>query len=544
MSGKLNKYYNRGKVERINEIILCVILLMLCIIPIVNHVYKSTNYSPIFTLVTQYASGQKMEIFNFYKTFLLYLGTFIVFILFLYKILFLKEDLKNKKLNIMLLILTIGIIISPLVSKYKDIALFGNTERYEGAIAWFCYVIIFFILYNTKIKEKYFSLFYFGLFPFLFINLFLGLANFFGYNVLSSNILNIVLGGKALSGTYWTTLTHFNYMSGIASVIFSISLTYLLIEKNNKKKIGALIGNIVSFILILVSNSISGFLTSIVVLPIILLAVYSLTDKKDKKTFFVWFLSVFVLDAIIYFLLNGYNNNVYKETFSVFADINNISPIILPVIVICFIIFIFIIKYSNKKKLFNIITIVIVGSITVGSLFFSMSLNKQNSILETNPDANITKIEDSAVFKSVNSMSTDRLNIWTKAIGYINDKPILGHGFDTFPYEIISKDKDGATSSYGEIIDKPHNWYISVTYGSGLVGLVGLVGIIICLLKGAFYKFADKINDKYLYIFIFGLLAYAIQAVFNDSLVGNSVIFWVIGGISANRIFNTDIEEV
>ena len=94
-------------------------------------------------------------------------------------------------------------------------------------------------------------------------------------------------------------------------------------------------------------------------------------------------------------------------------------------------------------------------------------------------------------------MSTDRLNIWTKVMNFINERPILGNGFDTFPYKFISTDKNGALSTYGEVIDKPHSWYMSVAYGSGIIGIIGLVGIIIYLTKEVFYSCVDKNNDKF-----------------------------------------------
>lgn len=529
----LDKYYNRGKIEQIDKIILFILLFMMCIIPIITHEYTSTNYSPIFTL-TLYSSGERVEIFNFYKTMMLYLGTVVVFGLFMYKILILKEELIQRKINIILFILAIGVILSAIFSDYKDIALFGNPDRFEGALAWFCYIVIFFVLYNIKINIKDFKLFYLGLFPFLIINLFLGLAQFFGVNVLESKILNFLIGGGNLSGTFWTTLYHFNLMSGIASVIFSASLVYMLFEKDIKKKIIALVGSVVSFTIVIISNSVSGFLTSIFLFPIILVLAWRFVDKKRLC---IWTSIMLIINFIIYTILNKYNPNVYQETFSVFGKLNQVSVLILPMLIIIFILLIIMMKFINKKKFFNFIMICSVVIISVGLLFFSYRLNKENSILENNPNANIVRVEDSKVFQSINSMSTDRLNIWTKVMHFINENPIWGNGFDTFPYKFISTDKNGALSTYGEVIDKPHNWYMSVAYGSGIVGLIGLLGVIICLIKEAFYNCVDKNNEKFIYIFFIGFLAYAIQGVFNDSIAGTSIISWVFAGLCANKMF-------
>ncbi|MCC0655738.1 O-antigen ligase family protein [Clostridioides sp. ES-S-0123-01] len=534
----LDKYYNRGKIEQVDKIILFILLFMMCIIPIITHGYTSTNYSPIFTL-TLYSSGERVEIFNFYKTTILYLGTVVVFGLFMYKILILKEELIQRKISIILFILAIGVILSVIFSDYKDIALFGNPDRFEGALAWFCYIVIFFVLYNIKINIRDFKLFYLGLFPFLIVNLFLGLAQFFGVNVLESKILTFIIGGGNLSGTFWTTLYHFNLMSGIASVIFSASLVYMLFEKDIKKKIIPLIGSIISFIIVLVSNSISGFLASILLFPIILVLAWRFVDKKELC---IWTIIMVVINFIIYTILDKYNPNVYQETFSIFGKLNQVSVLILPMLIISFILLIVIMKFVNKKKFFNFVMIFSVLIVSIGLLFFSDRLNKENSILENNPSSNIVKIEDSKVFQAVNGMSTDRLNIWTKVMHFINENPIFGNGFDTFPYKFISTDKNGALSTYGEVIDKPHSWYMSVAYGSGVIGLLGLIGVILYLIKQSFYRCVDKNNDKFLYIFFIGFLAYVIQGFFNDSLAGTSIICWVFAGLTVNRIFERKSE--
>lgn len=534
----LDKYYNRGKIEQIDKIILFILLAMMCIIPMIVHSYNSTNYSPIFTL-SIYSSGQRIEIFNFYKTAVLYLGTAIVFLLFMYKILFLKEALKNRKINILLLILTIGVIFSVIISDYKDIALFGNIDRFEGALAWFCYIIIFFVLYNIKIDVKNFKLFYFGLFPFMIINLFLGLFEFFGINILDYEIIKLLLGGGELSGTFWTTLYHYNFMSGIASVIFGVSLLYMLLEKNTKRKIWILLGEVMSFTMILTSASSSGFITMIISIPIILILAWRFVNKKD---FCVWLGVVFITNLIIYLILNSFDSKIYEESFSIFGKLNSISIFIIPALILIIVAVLMTMKLVNKKRFFDYTTILFVGFVSIGLIVFSYNLYKENKEIEKNPNTTIARMSDSKIFQKINELSTDRLNIWCKTIELI-DNPILGNGFDTFPYKIISEGKHGTINSFGETIDKPHNWYITVLYGSGIIGLIGLVGTILILIKGAFYSCVDRKENKYLYIFTIGLLAYTIQGLFNDSFVGTAVIFWIFAGLAANQILQyKDIE--
>ncbi|MCC0784433.1 O-antigen ligase family protein [Clostridioides sp. ES-S-0108-01] len=532
----LDKYYMKEKIEVVNRIILFIVLIMLCIIPIITHIHTSTQYSPIYTL-TMYSTGRKVELFNFYKAMVLYIGTFIVFVLSMYKIIFLKEEFKRKKINIILFILAIGVILSPIFSKYKDIALFGNFDRYEGALSWFCYIVIFFTLYNIKIEEKYFKYFYFGLFPFLIINLFLVLANFYGFDVLKNSFVQFILGsrnGGTFTGTFWTTLYQFNFMSGISAVTYSMSFVYMLFEEEHIKKILALLGTIISFTIVVTSNSLGGFLTSLVLTPIIIVLAWRFIKKKELT---IYTSIMLVLNGAVYLLLSMYKKSIYDETFAIFAKLNSISVIIIPMILVLFIGIIFVLKYVNNKKFFDYSTILFVAIVSISTIVFSYTLNKEKQILSENPSTNISSIKDSHIFNKLNELSTDRLNIWSRALQFINENPVIGNGFDTFPYRLINEDKSGAVSKYGEIIDKTHSWYVEVAYGSGLVGLIGLVGIIISLLRNTFYKYVDQVNDKFTYIFAAAVLAYALQGILNDSFVGTSLIFWVFAGLSANKIF-------
>lgn len=531
----LNKFYTQEKIERTNRQIIFVLLAMLCIIPIITFKYISTSYSPVF-MNNSYGTGVKVDVFNFYKSMLLYLGTGIIFVLFTYKIIALKDELRRGKLNIIMLILAIGIIVSMLVSKYKDMALMGNFDRHEGALAWLCYLTILFVLYNIEVEEKYFKIFYFILVPFLMINTILSVSKLFGNDLINNSIVQTLIGGKGeLGGQFFTTLYHYNFGSGVAAVIFSASFIYMLLEKNIKIKIAILLITVISFAMLLALISNGGFITIVILIPIIIVLACRLTDKKSV---FIWSAILLVINTAIYFVLNKQNSKVYEESMAVFTKLNDLSVLIIPGIILVFAILLLTLKFVDKKKFFSIsLSIMIVGILVCVSLY-AFNLNKQNKILEKNPNASIVRVQDTSIYNKLNEISTDRLNIWTKTLDLINDKPLFGYGFDTFPYVFIPNDDNGGLSTYGEIIDKPHNWYLSVTYGSGLIGLIGLLGVIIYIIKGVFDKAVDRIDNKYIYIFGIGVIAYAVQGMFNDSLVGTSIIFWIFAGLSLNLLKN------
>src|SRR5699024_11852117 len=85
-------------------------------------------------------------------------------------------------------------------------------------------------------------------------------------------------------------------------------------------------------------------------------------------------------------------------------------------------------------------------------------------------------------------------------------------------------------------IDKPHNLALELVYGCGIVGLIGFVGVMWYLIKESYYKYVDNKDDKFTYITIVGVVAFLIQGILNDTFVGTSIIFWIFGGICANRL--------
>ncbi|MCR8745462.1 O-antigen ligase family protein [Romboutsia lituseburensis] len=513
--------YRQQKIARIDKIIAIIAMFMISIIPLIMYRYDSMVYSPILS-GNVYSTGNKVDIFNYYKSVILNISSFLILGLLIYKTIALKDLIKSNKLNMIILIFAAIILITPLVSDYIDISLLGNSDRHEGAIAWFSYLVVFYALCNIKIEKEQYKYFYWVLIPFIIVNLITSLTNLYGYNLIDNRVVNNILG-KGLSGYLVTTLYHQNYGSAISAVIFSVSFTYLLLEKNTKIKIALVITTVASFTMLLAMISSGGFVTALIVLPIIL--VIGIRFRGIKETV-LWTIPTVILNAISYMILSKSNEKVYEESFKIIEKINDISGAIIPVAIIGFILVVFIMKFINRKVVFNIAIGVVIVSMLIGGVALSNTIENNKQVITEN-----------TIYQKLNEMSTDRINIWIKTIDLINEKPILGQGLDTYPYVISDKDEDRGISTYGEFIDKPHNWYLSVAYGSGILGLSAFLAVLVYVLKGLFDKLSDKIDDKYIYIFGVGFIAYAVQGLSNDSWVGTSIIFWVLAGVCANKLF-------
>ena len=189
----------------------------------------------------------------------------------------------------------------------------------------------------------------------------------------------------------YTTLYHYNFGSGIASLMFSISFMYMLLEKDIKKKIILLVGTVLSFTTTIALISNGGFVTMIVLTPIIIVIAYRFTNKKDIA---IWTTLTFIINALIFIFLNNQNDIVYKESFALLEKINKISGLIIPAILALFIIILITMKFTNEKKFFKYTSIVAISTISICILVYGYTLNKQDKIIDNNPNAKIERIQD------------------------------------------------------------------------------------------------------------------------------------------------------
>lgn len=524
MVTNIEKFQKRKEAsEKIDKIIIIISILMLAIIPNVMYRKDVTSYSPIIT-GHPYATGSQVDVFNYYKSVLVNISAFFMLILFSYKTIVLKQDIKKHILNIVVPILGFIILLSSIMSDYKSIAFFGNHDRFEGSLAWFSYLVIFFVLFNTKIDEKYYKFYYIALIPFIIINSVFSISYLYGHNLLvEQEWLNNMLGG-GLSGYIITTLYNPNFGSGISAVVFSISLMYLLLEKNIKVKILLLLSTVFSFAMLIAMASSGGFVTILITIPFILVIAVRM---RGIKNFSIWGSLVFILSFLVYTIFSKANEKVYNESFSIIDKINSVSNLIIPVCITVFILAVLFMKFINRKKFFDIFLGVILVSFLVG--FFSISSLVRN---------NIGEIKSNSIYQKINEISTDRINIWLKTINLMNGDLFLGNGLDTLPYEMVKNDEDEGISTYGEFIDKPHNWYLTISYGLGVIGLLSILLLLGFVFRNIFFNLSDKNDSKYVYIFGIGVMSYAIQGLSNDSFSGTSIIFWIICSIVCSSFIN------
>lgn len=514
---KVNDYKKRNK-KIDNKIAL--VLAILLIIPLIVYKKQVLILSPKI-MSNLYGTRIGNEYFNYYKLMGLIILSSLVLILFMYKLIALKYEIKNSNLNKFLVILIFSILISFVLCDFKGIVMMGNSDRFEGVLAWICYTLIFFVTYNIEITKKNLKYFVFILVPFIIINFVLGVLKFYEVNVLNNGMVQILVGVVGgVEGSLWTTLYNPNFISGLSGALFISSTVYIFLEENKKIKAGLLLLSLMMFTTVLTALSLSGFVTIVVLFPIALIFVYRLGDKKELVK---WLAILLACCSVIFVFFNKRNSAVWDNSLGFFVKLKSVQNYIsiktVAIAVIALILLIVAYRFLSKKGMIKWLAVLLVCC----SLIFVLKYTQTTSAYENNMKSKI---------ETLNELSTGRIHIWQKTIGLIKEKPLFGHGFDTLPYYLDHDDP----ASNGIIIDKPHNWFLTITYGTGIVGLVGVLGILWCLIKGIFKCWIDKVDDKVIYITGAFIGGFIVQGMVNDTLVGTSIVFWVLAGICANRL--------
>ncbi|WP_082677251.1 O-antigen ligase family protein [Bacillus sp. FJAT-29937] len=482
---------NEVEIKKIDKFLTVVLLLLILIIPLVVRVHFSDFVSPQVT-GTDLDSGSKSDIFTFYKFVLLLIGTMILGLVFLYKVIFVGYVIPKSKINILTGILAVTILLSAIFAPNKTLALIGMYNRHEGTLTYLCYIALFFIASNIKYTAKQLSLFIYILYPFVIINTTLGLLNFFGIDILKYEFGRAILfsglpeGSNLQEGSkFLATINHGNYVSGFAAVLIGLFLTMSLLDNNKVRSLINLFFALASFAMLLGSLSSSGFVTLLVILPIMALLVIKAKGKRYFATIFVLF---FIVGSGIFTIMAKYNPQVWNESIGVILKNN---------------------PFENVQS-------------AIGKVLESDKVYANEKV-----DYNFPNLPESGV-----GPGSGRLYIWGKTWELIKERPLFGYGLDTMPFHFPQNDtgKHENIETYRVIVDKPHNIYVGVAYGSGLLAFVFLLSFITMQLIAVAKKLVLKASLVGYSLFI-GIIAFLVQFLFNDSLLGTTFIFWVLFGL-------------
>lgn len=488
-----NRGENSQEPGRFDRGIYNLLLVGLLVIPLTIRTAIVKVYGPLIQSSTL-ENSLTIDFFNYYKFVLLIMLSIAVSVIFIVKIITERHDLRADKFTAFLAVLYIAVLISLALADYKSLALYGHL--YEGSLSYICYMLIFFVCLNMRYDIDRLKNILNVFTVVVVINAALGLLNYYGVNVLQYPLINALLTSDfaALeSGTVSSTYNNPNYASGISAVFFMMFFTMTLLE-SSKRRWYYLGVACLSFATLLSALSTSGFFTIVVMIPLTLV----LLMKKFvlKKMLAPAFILVIICSAI-YYPLSAHNPRLYKETFGFFAE--TVKKITL----------------SNRVA-------------------YAAESGGYERIKSKNRDAALEEVF--GLSKPEASAGSGRLRIWDNTLKLIKKRPIFGYGLGTMILYYDNNDPDQAFR--GNIVSKPHNVYLGLAFGTGLIGLLAFLALVI---SHSFDFFKEllikkrKIHPVHLSLFI-GIGTYLIQALFNDSVIGMSVIFWIIFGVSAGLL--------
>lgn len=440
-------------------------------------------------------TGLKADVFNYYKWVFLGVLSTIILLLFLIKI-FKGYKINKSMINLPLLILASFILFSGMFAEYKGIAMKGMYNRYEGTLTYLYYLTIFFVAANTKYDKQFLHRLSLALGLGVVVNGLLGISHFFGFNEVSNTVAKTIVLPAAMtnagSGEIWCTFSHPNYLSGFAAIA-SVYFLYLSgISATNRDKIKYGVLAFISFLLIISSLSSSGFLTFIVLLPAIIILTVYFSGEKVKSILVI--ASILAFCSIFLIIMSNFNDQVSEEIINIFKGI----PL----------------------------------SATIKNAEASERLIEETTFEEFNlPQPGW-------------SSGTGRTYIWGKTLDLIMEKPILGYGLDTLTYYFPQNDKYKVSNiwRYETLVDKPHNIYLAIAFGSGVVSLMAFLTIIMFYLLKTLTSIKEKRCEiTYTPAIFLAIVAFLVQGMFNDSIIGMSVIFWLFMGIGISILNNKKV---
>ena len=132
---------------------------------------------------------------------------------------------------------------------------------------------------------------------------------------------------------------------------------------------------------------------------------------------------------------------------------------------------------------------------------------------------------------ATNIGKVDRWMMWQAALGMIRDRPLLGHGLNTFMANYLHYWVGGE-----QLPRYAHNCYLQVAAETGLLGLTAFAA----LLWRWFARLAtglsalDALTRPLLLGLLAGLVAFALQAAFDTNFYSmrQATLFWVLAGLA------------
>lgn len=491
----------------IDKWIFRLLLLLIYFMPLIVMGSTREILSPLISNQEVLSSGIKGDLFTYYKSLMIIVITIITSILFVSKIFFMNGQIRKTPFNYILGLLLTAILLSTIFSPSISIALNGQPNRSEGAIVWVCYIALIFIAINIQYPKNFMRSIMYCMIPFVLLNVFFITMNFYGKDMLQQEWLRIFVSmtlpaestisdGSHLLGT----LNQWNYMSGMFGMMTVMYLAYSILSKGTLEKIVTLVMAIVSMAITFMSVSTSGFFAIVCIIPLIIWLIFKSNDSKRASLVFALF---FIVSGINMHILASENDKVWSESIGFFYKGTNPYTEIIEN------------SESNSRSSFEL------------GLLGEKAFAAENSF------------ELPVLPEGAWSGGTGRTYIWKETLKLVEERPWLGYGLDTLVYHFPHYQLEARGNLLIEtIVDKPHNVYLGVLFGTGIFGFIFYMLFVIGTLKGVIKELFAKKEATTLATLAVVWLAFLIQSLFNDTTPAMTGTLFVLVGMPLGIQYN------
>ncbi|BEP30374.1 O-antigen ligase family protein [Helicovermis profundi] len=527
-----------------------------------------------------------IDLFAYYKAQLIIFSAILAIIIMLHK--YIKGQITVKidyKKYIPYFMFTFFIVLSYLMSEHKDIALYGFFDRYEGLLVYLSYIIMtLYIAYVLKNKKINISIIVRMLMVLTIILGVLGTLQYLGKDIFRmdwfKNYIVSFLGKNSKinftmpKDRVYLTVYNPNYVGVVMAMLITLSLNVIILSKDKINKILALVSLPLALVTLVGSYSRAGMFAIVLGLIVIIIV----NAKNIIKNKYVFVLAMLILIGSIVGInshMNGFIENRFMSIFNVnkysytkLMDLktNNDSIIVnydgvsykflmqkhspvglvyeegekkvLP-------------KFKNKTYYFDR-DVVKNMNIAVGkyrnSYFWQFTIDghkwnftpTSEGIKYINGVGKLSSAEAALYWKPLKGyerLASGRGYIWSRSIPLIKNTIIKGYGPDTFALAFPQEDyvyKSKFLANTNMVVDKPHSMYLQYIINFGLLAFLSYLTLTGIILTNIFRK---KEVDRYKKsVIITSVIVISVVMLTNDSTVSSGPLMWTLFAIGQSEV--------
>lgn len=167
-----------------------------------------------------------------------------------------------------------------------------------------------------------------------------------------------------------------------------------------------------------------------------------------------------------------------------------------------------------------------------GSLYY---IDFNGSLLSAIPQPVLPQL------KLLYPLFTGRGYFWISSLPILKETLVLGKGIGAFPFVYEQSEVVGMLNVHGSAeycVEQAHSWYLQTVVSSGVIALLCMLYVFIRILKKGIKK---QLRMEYCTLhwtdfLVWGLLAYMVTGIVNNSCVAATPMFWFMLGVQSRGV--------